>query len=282
MFAVVGSAVELGEALAWREMRLFYLVVGLVVLGLVLGIFLVASALFLQGYFYTEPVPGLPWRGAVTAAVLTLFLCSWCWLNASSSRASPLYVPYDTLFRFSPRVDLVTEPVRKIWVTQRGQKEPTEYRLQKYVQAGQVRARYVETAPGGRPLSPNRIQAIVIEHNGEKLRFEPQAAEDGGYRRFVSDSGWYMPEYEEGPTGIPTTFHTGLFLMNILINLCHFSLWFAGFWLLLRFDWGMSLLLAAAVWLALTVMVLPGLLVQAASLAAPPPAASAPAPPAQV
>lgn len=242
---------------------MFILLVILLVVGLGLVVVITVGAIFIQGYFYTEPTEGLLWRGPVAAAVLTFFFALWCWLNAFSREASPLDIPFDTLFRFSPRVELVKQPVAKLWSIKKGNPEPVEYRMHKIPVAGQVRYEYREAAVGGRPWNSANVEAVLIQVNGEKLRFEPRKAAEGGYREFVNDQGWVMLEYDTGISGLPTMSRLDRLGVNLLLNLSHLGLWFVLLWLLLHFQWSHALGLALILWAIVTLLVLPMLLTQA-------------------
>jgi uncharacterized membrane protein (GlpM family) len=49
----------------------------------------------------------------------------------------------------------------------------------------------------------------------------------------------------------------GLLLGNLLWNLVHFLVWFAGLWLLMQFQWPHAFLLAALAWLLFALVVWP-------------------------
>ena len=96
----------------------------LAVTGVALGVFLYVGAMFLQGYFYTEPSEDLYWQAPAAAGVLTALFAVWCILIANTEGASPSDVPYDTLFRFSARTDLFDKPAAEmVIVTKTGDKK---------------------------------------------------------------------------------------------------------------------------------------------------------------
>src|SRR4051812_24069436 len=90
---------------AFTQARSERLVLGVWVTVLIVGVTLFAllwgGALFLQGYFYTEPAAGLSWRAPAAAGALTLFYGLWCVLDYGATGASRTNLPYDTVFRFS-------------------------------------------------------------------------------------------------------------------------------------------------------------------------------------
>jgi hypothetical protein len=252
---------------------LFFL---LLLVGAVLTVFLWAGTLFFQGYIYTEPVEQVSWRAPAAAAALTVFFALWCLLDANTRGSSPQDLPYNSIFRFSPREALTPGPVKKLWVVRKGSKAPEEYQLQKYAQAGQTRYEYVQVG-SKKAWTSVGVEAILLEEDGEKVAFKPRQGPEGGYREFVDANGWAMPEYDTGPTGQPTKFRFGLFLANIFLNLLHLGLWFACLWLLLRFQWTHALGLALVLWLVATLVIVEPLLTEAGKLAwaTPPPRGSA-------
>ncbi len=241
------------------------LILIMLVVGIALIAFLAALTLFVQGYLYTEITPGVLWRAPAAGGILFAFLFLWCWMNYASE-GSTVNIPYDTLFRFSPVVDMFPEPAKKIWTKKKGEKELIEYKLSKRVGgAGQVTYEYKEVIPPYRNWSPVRVEAVFLKHDGEKIRFEPKEAPEGAYRRFVSEDGWAMVEYE-GLNGIPSIFHSGLLIVNLLFNFVHLALWFVVLWLILQFQGYHALGLAFVIWLTMTLLILPILFTQAVAL----------------
>ncbi len=219
--------------------------------------------MFLQGYIYTEPSPQLYWQAPAAGGVLTLFLLLWCVLVAKSDGATPSDIPYDTLFHFSPRVDLLKEPAKEIWAIYKdGAEKPYERdRL------NQTAYRYVyKKVSPSKPWRDDGVAAVKLVIDGETLLFK-RAPSDGSYGQFVSDQGWVMKEYGDGPTGVPTIFRWGRFLMNLILNFGLLAILWLCLWLLLRFQWSHALGLAFVLWLGFTLIVLPILLNSAAEVA---------------
>jgi hypothetical protein len=214
---------------------------------------------FLQGYFYTQPDENLYWRAPAAGLSLAAFFSLWCLAIVWSPGASPTNLPYDTLFRFSPRDDMLAEPAKELWVV-RKKGQPVLYKRERMVDSlAPNRFQYRETSLARKPLeSNNNIEAILLEHNGEKVRFVPVKGGDEMYRSFVSDKGgWEMREFDDGPTGQPTTLRLGRFAINLFFNFFHLALWFVCLWLLLRFNIGHSLVLGFSLWLGTTLIILP-------------------------
>lgn len=247
--------------------------------GLGLTALLWVGSVFLQGYFYTEPSPGMAWQAPAVGGGLTLFLMLWCVLNAASSGATAAQVPYDALHRFSSTVDYDKHAAEKLWSYKKGQSKPTEYARfklsgDKYEYripdrpSNYVHPKGAEPPPRvGDPWVPNGVVALEIPDKNDKkqkLRFEYRKTEEP-YANFVSEDGWVMKA--EQNIGRPSAGAWGRFLVVVFLNLVHFGLWFAGLWLVLRYEWVHALGLAFVLWLVMTLTVLPMLLNQAGAVA---------------
>jgi hypothetical protein len=237
-----------------------------VLTGLTLAVFFYAGAMFLQGYIYTEPSQELYWQAPAAGGALMAFLTIWCLLIVNAEGANPRDIPYDTIFRFSPRVDLLAEPAQEIWgVKKDGEKKPYK-RKREVTGRGQSGYRYFDVT-SGRPWSNSGIVNVELVIAGENYIFKRVPGTDGSNAEFVSDNGWVMMDYGDGPTGIPGVFRWGRFLMNVIMNVGHFLAWWLCLWLLLRFQWSHALGLGFALWLVFTFSLLPMLLDYAAEVA---------------
>jgi len=226
-----------------------------VVTAAALIVLLWVGAAFLQGYIYTEPSPELYWQAPAAGAALALFITLWCVLVANAVDPKLPGLPYDTLFRFSPRVERSPEPVKELIAeTKTG---PVRYIAKK----NRNRLDYKTENGTGWPRSP--VSAIIIKEKDEELRLEPLPPTEGSpYQEFAGD-GWVMKVVDDGPTGMLLAFRWGRFLFNLFLNFVHFALWFVCLWLLLRFQWSHALGLAVVMWLIMTVAILPMVLDQA-------------------
>lgn len=239
----------------------------LLVAAVALGVAFYVGSLFFQGYVYTEPGTGLSWRAPVAALALTLFFAAWAYSVALSPDATPRDIPYDVLYRFSPRVTMVAEPVKKLWAVTKSGKEVL-YVREGYPWLGQTRYRYVQPNTDRTKWPQAGYPALVLKREGQPpLRFERRKADQGGYHVYVSDEGWVMPEYDEGPTGMPIAFRLGRLALSLFFNLGHLAIWFVLLWLVLHYQWGHALGIALAAWIIVTLMVLPMLLSYAAGVA---------------
>lgn len=239
-----------------------------------------AGTFFFQGYIYTEPTPGLAWQAPAAGGAVAVFLTAWVVAIALSSAASPTDIPYDTLFRFSPKVTMFERPVAKITAIKQDGKR-IDYVCKRL---DQTRYRYVDTSYDPRPWSSSKVVAIeLLDPNKQTVQFKvrPPSESDGflalskssgAYREFVSDDGWVMLDYDDssqtaGPTGLPSQFRTGRFLVNLFFNFGFLTVLFVSLWLLLRYQWPHALGFAFVLWVVLTLAVLPMLLTYAAGVA---------------
>jgi hypothetical protein len=241
-----------------KELVVLFLLVIFLVLFVTLTAVLWISTQFGQGLFYSEPVTGLSWRAPAAGGAITALLVLWCFLDYAAYDPSQNVPPYDTLFRFTPEE---IRDINQFSATRRDE----EVLYTRRRSAARGADEFVDSfdAPFN-PRSPlGVVQAIDVEDaGGKKARFVPQLTADGKFRSTAS----FPPYYEKGgwrrmeSLGRVSTFHYGQFLMNLVLNLLHAALWFACFWYLLEYLWPHALLLAAVVWLAMTIVVLPPML----------------------
>jgi hypothetical protein len=236
-----------------------FLLLLFLILFAVLGVFIYVGALFFQGYIYTEPTPGLAWRAPAAAAVLASFFTLWCFI-VTRSEAVPGNIPYDTIFRFNPGVDMFPKAAPKLW-TVKADGTKTVYTLRKNEN---LIDEYVD--PKGKNYNDTGVIAIELEYQGAPVRFNA-AESESGYRWMVSSDGWRMQEFHTGPTGVPTQSRWGRIFANLGLNLLHGVLWFVCLWLLLQFRFNDALGFAFVLVLVATIAVLPMLLDQAAEVA---------------
>jgi hypothetical protein len=202
------------------------------------------GTLFLQNYLYNEPVSEMFWRAPVAALVLTLFLGFWVRLDYRSPGH------YNALFEFS--TPLEEERFKQFWSVKNGKEI-----LFKQAKNRQGRIVYRDAAQKewSRSDTEGIVKAIIVEENGEKVRFEAQLTPDGKFKpgpvQYVEGGGRsrVMSEDDIGHLSRP---RRGLLFLNLLLNGLHLGVWFLCLWLLLRFQWSHALGLAFVFWLALT------------------------------
>ncbi len=245
----------------------------LLVTGVTLAVLLYVGAIFFQGYFYTEPSAQVYWQAPAAGAVLTVFLTLWGVTVVNTDKVSPIDIPYDTLFRFSPQVDLLSEPAREIVVTY-ADNTVAKYTYRKAPnQRGVI---YFDANAAPMTRNSKVISAIDMDAEGKKIdakkptiQFKPLPKEQQTESfKFVyrSDDGWTMIDYGDGPTGLPRQFRMSRMMISLFFNLGHLLAWFLALWLLLRFEWGHALGFALVLWLVMTLAMLPMILGHAASV----------------
>ena len=238
---------------------------------LALAILIVALWAFtnwFQGYIYSEVEPQITWRAPAAGSIVAVFLAVWCLIE---SRAPG---KYDTLFRFSP------------W-------EEKQYNEFQSVKGGETSTfkfqnsrGYMQAAPPHRKWSVSDV--IIVDENGEQVRFEAEKDEKGNFKRVRSRPpaglGWLVGPGPERPLryvdergramtedsiGRVSTFHWGLFIADLLLNAVHLLIWFGCLWLVLRFQWSHAFGLSLVIWLLMTIIVVPVLFDRIAQKAAP-------------
>ncbi|MBI3411612.1 MAG: hypothetical protein HY040_25060 [Planctomycetes bacterium] len=248
------------------------LVLILLLTTLALMLFLYVGALFLQGYFYTQPSETLFWGAPAAGLALGLFLALWCVFIVNSPGANPENIPYDTFTRFSPRVDMLKEPVKELFAVKKNGDAIHYKRFKipdKHFKQPIIIYKTDQDTP--QPWRGQGVERIHLFVDGEKHEFKlvPASPDDvSGYRHFVSDDGWIITEMDDGPIGIPQAYRWGRFFANLFLNGFFLALWFLSLWLFLRFQWSHALGLALCAWLVFTLALLPMILSFAASVAA--------------
>jgi hypothetical protein len=246
-------------------MALVYLLLILLLVGFVVAVFLWLGTLWLQGYIYSEPAQGLEWRAPAAGAAVMVFLAVWCFLDYRLADPAAEDLPLNTLWNFSPTETYPSKPWPNFWSVKNGKE--TEYVLRKSGQTGGVR--YVDPStnqPWSRE-SNGIVQAVIIPEGDKKVRFDLDLPggkfKPGEPARYKEDDGQHRVLTEdELLTGQMSRFRFGLLVGNIVLNLLHLGVWFACFWLLLRFQWPHALGLAVVFWALMMFAVFPPLLFQ--------------------
>jgi hypothetical protein len=232
------------------EFPVIHVLVILLLLWALLLVLLTAGTTWLQNAIYSQPATGIYWAGPVTATLLALFFGLWLVLDLEPPGC------YSSLFTFSANDEKEFRELRAV-VIKNGKETPVRYRLRKTA-LGQPE--YREATSPYRPL-PRQPEAILVNEDGEEVRFEPERDANhklkigsGQALRYLDSRGRVM---SEDMIGRVSNFRWDRFLPYALLNVGHLLLWFAGLWILLRFQWLHALGLALLFWLAMTVLVLP-------------------------
>jgi hypothetical protein len=222
----------------------------LVFLGL--ATFLWAGTLFFQGYIYSEPVSELYWRAPAAGVVIALLLAFWCFLDFRNPGR------YDATW-FEPTAS-DEEVFDKFWSV-KGEQE-TVYEAHKDAQ-GRIEYRDAAGRPWARSDAEGVVEAIIVEENGQRVRFNAELTKD---KKFKAATGEPVRYIEAGGRGrvmtdryigkLPVS-HWGATLAKILLSLLHLGLWFVCLWLILQFQRGHAFGLALVIWVTLTLILLP-------------------------
>jgi hypothetical protein len=233
--------------------------VGVLLILLLVGVgvfaLLWSGSLIAQGYLYESTADDLVWRAAGGAGAVAVFLGLWCLLHAHGPET------FDSLFSFSTTDLRVYDQIISVKERANGLPPVETVYTKRVLPSGQIEYRDRDGRPWRRSDS-GRVVAIKVRDDDHECTFVPDPAsldEQGNFRSeavvFVEEGG----DRTMTETDIGKTFRTrpGRLVSNLVINGLHFAVWFAVFWLLLRYNWGHALGMAAAFWLATTLLVLP-------------------------
>jgi hypothetical protein len=217
------------------------------------SVLLWAGTLFFQGYIYSEPVTGLFWRAPLAALILCSFTAFWFRLAYRSPGK------YNTLFEFSARDD--PPPFKQFWSVRKGKEILF---LAKTIGQGRIEYRDQRGRPWSRSDAEGIMEAIIVEDkDGQKMRFDAELTKDGKFKmapgepaRYVEAGGRHRVMTDDY-IGRLSEIRPGMIAANLFLNFFLFVLWFACLWLILRYQWGHALGLAAVIWLVLTLTLLP-------------------------
>jgi hypothetical protein len=243
-------------------------VTGVLVVLLLCGLGILAllwtGTLFAQGYIYEEATEGLPWRAVAGAGVIAGFLGIWTLLEYSTPNR------YDTIFSFSTEETIALD---EFWSVRRNADGEKEIHFKKRVRPD-GRVDYVDSDfQRWQRSSSGMMVAIRYVRGEETVRLEAELTPDGSQFAPRVVRGITMPlrylevggsrYMSEDQLGRVTMNRRGLLVINIVLNLLHFVVWFAVLWLLLRFQWQHALGFAAAYWLVATLIIAPMLFARA-------------------
>jgi hypothetical protein len=231
----------------------------LLLVTVALAVFLWAGTLFFQGYIYTEPAENLYWRGPAAGGILGVFLGLWCLLSYSSPD------DYGTLVDFSPTISASFTEFKS---QQQSEDKPTPFKKKG--------AAFLD--PNGRKWDIRGANGIVKYiyvplDDGKEVKFEVELNEKGNFKkergvdtvRYLEVGGSRVITDDQLRAGEWSAFSTGLFFVNLLLNLLHLGVWFGCLWVLLGFQWPHALGLGLVMWLVMTLAAGPMLLTPAAN-----------------
>lgn len=227
----------------------------LVLFGLLLAGVLTAWAMFFQARIYTEPSPGLAWRGPAAGGAILLVVLLWAFAAYQApGRFRPFWESSST--EDSPMIPELRVPNsatggEDIYKLRRGTREYT-----------------IGGRPNGNPLPDRPLPHVVaVEREGDEVRkstFKPERDEAGQFvqrerrswfggstkepLRYIDENGRVM--YEKG-FGQLSQVRGSWFLGNVLLNLLLLAVTFVALWLVLNFQLAHALGQAVVVWIML-------------------------------
>jgi hypothetical protein len=220
-----------------------------------LAVLLYVGTLWLQAMIYSEPAAGLTWRAPVAAALLTGYFVLFHFLAHGAS-------PFNTLFSFTARQSKQFPEFRAILENH----ETQEFRLDP------KDGTYKESngKPWKRATADGIVEQIVAREkddqgNEKDVCFKVDLTSDHKFKK-NSQTGLQEARYLEvdgsremleSSIGWVTTYRFWVFAGNVLLNFGHLAVWFAAFWLLLRYQWTHALMLALVLWVPVTLLLLP-------------------------
>lgn len=227
----------------------------------VLTLLLTAWTMYVQAYLYTEPTPGVEWRGPAAAGAVMAVVLLWVVFDyAAPGRFRPLW-------EFSSSVD--AKPFPELRVVNANGKEDV-YKLRPGTR-GEYRLGGLSS---GKQMPTRPLEIIVVE-DSERSVFKAELDAKGNFKqrtttafgheskqpvRYLDEKGRVMTEDSPGQL---SSFRAGLFLGNVMLNAMLAAVLFVALWLLLRFQWPHALGQAAVLWLLLLLFVLPPILTRA-------------------
>jgi hypothetical protein len=235
---------------------------------LLLVVLLWVGTAWAQGYFYETTTEDLYWRAPAAAGALALFYLLW--LAFESRRPNTT----DTIFRFSHEDSQAFDRFISVRRNEEGEQEIVFEK--RGLGAGRFEFRDRDGRPWARSRSGMMIAIIVEEPNEDptappvRRRFNAELSPDGKTFATRQAGGTTQPirYIEENGTrfivedqlGKIISYRRGRLVLNLLVNLIHWIIWFVVLWLLLEFPWPHALFGGSVCWLVMTLGVLPFLL----------------------
>ena len=230
------------------------------------------GSLIAQGYLYNQPADRLPLRALAAAALMGSFLIMWVWIDKKSPGK------YETFFEVEgeERSQFTEFEAVRVQPVHNGKQityKPAEV-VSKVKRGVGAAAEFIDERTG-KPFAlsgtfpPDNAELVTVavvvkDETGNPVRYEavmdvnPNTGEktysrNVDSRRFVQVKGdRYIRPTQLGVIYVPRTVFWALAL-----NVVHYVVWFAAFWLLLRFNWKHSLLFATVFGLVTMLMLMP-------------------------
>lgn len=220
------------------------------------------GTLIVQGYLYSEPAERLGLRATISGAALALFFAFWALLD----QQTPGYYGHFFAFESQERTELDGFTAEREFAT--GTTKNVEYAVRR---AGPGSRTYL--GPDGKPFTPRStdwlVKALLVKVNeGDEgpVRFEAEM-DDGAFAeplRYTEVDGDRF--IEGGSIGILTDPQPGRVVINLLLNLLHFVLWFGLICFVMEYHYGHALLMTFFLGLIGMLVILPVLFAQNAPI----------------
>lgn len=231
---------------------MLFTVLILLVMALILSVVLWAGTIWFQGWLYSEPAGDLYWRAPAVGVGLTLFLAVWVIVDCRNvGRVRPFH---QTSISETKEFKELKAVVRK-----NGPEET-------FIRVPNADDRQDFRVGGRRDGSrlPEQPEKIIVTEKGVANVFEPQRNANGNFRTEPGQNLQYTDKYGRvmtaGELGAVSQFRYDWLFLNLFFNAAHLGLWFAGLWLVLRYQWSHALGLAFVLWLAMTLFPVPMIL----------------------
>jgi hypothetical protein len=231
---------------------MLFTVLILLAMALILSVVLWAGTIWFQGWLYSEPADELYWRAPAVGVGLTLFLALWVIVDCrNGGRVRPLH---QTSVYQSKQFDEFKAVVRKNGPEETFKRVPNADNRQDF---------RVDGRRDGNKL-PAQPEKIIITENGAADVFEPQRNANGTFHIEPGLNLQYYDKYGRvmtaGELGAVSQFRYDWFFLDLFFNAAHLGLWFAGLWLVLRYQWAHALGFAFTLWLTMTLFPIPMIL----------------------
>jgi hypothetical protein len=231
---------------------MLFTVLILLVMALILSVVLWAGTIWFQGWLYSEPAGDLYWRAPAVGVGLTLFLAVWVIVDCRNvGRVRPFH---QTSISETKEFKELKAVVRK---------NGPEETFKRIPDAEDRQVFRVDGRRDGNKL-PQQPEKIIVTEDGAAVVFEPQRNANGNFRTERGQNLQYIDKYGRvmtaGGFGAVEQVRYDWLFLNLFFNAAHLGLWFAGLWLVLRYQWSHALGLAFLLWLAMTLFPVPMIL----------------------
>lgn len=221
-------------------------------LAFVFILLLLGGSILIQSWIYNVPADNIVVRALATGAAVAGFYTLWCIMDAASPGK------YDSVFEAA---DLNIKEYNQVVSVRKTKTKEEEITYRKNASGPKVQyfkeGEYQKT--WSRSDADGMVTALLIIEDGNKepTRFEIKLV-DG---KLPNDTVYYEKggrRYVEAPMlGQIVTPRPGSFILRALISIVHLAVWVAALWFGMHFVFGHALGLGFALWVVMTVVVMP-------------------------